>query len=126
MTIFNRLFGESKPDYKDAEVALAIAKRNPRAELAYRQKYQTTPESASVSVEATPDRRSSSEGDRLRKLVSEESIIWTTDDIRNDVQRAVGSETYTSLEYLALSDIGMGRYQWSLFVLCGSGWAADK
>lgn len=27
---------------------------------------------------------------------------------------------------LAISDIGMGKYQWCLFVLCGMGWAADK
>lgn len=26
----------------------------------------------------------------------------------------------------ALQDIGMGRYQWKLFFLCGFGWMADK
>lgn len=26
----------------------------------------------------------------------------------------------------AVQDIGMGRYQWQLFVLCGFGWFADK
>lgn len=26
----------------------------------------------------------------------------------------------------ALQDIGMGRYQWELFFLCGFGWTADK
>jgi hypothetical protein len=26
----------------------------------------------------------------------------------------------------AIQDIGMGRYQWGLFVLCGFGWIADK
>jgi hypothetical protein len=26
----------------------------------------------------------------------------------------------------ALMDIGMGRYQWQLFFLCGFGWLADK
>lgn len=26
----------------------------------------------------------------------------------------------------AIQDIGMGRYQWELFVLCGFGWLADK
>jgi hypothetical protein len=26
----------------------------------------------------------------------------------------------------ALQDIGMGRYQWELFVLCGFGWFADE
>ncbi|KAI5279230.1 hypothetical protein KEM52_004456 [Ascosphaera acerosa] len=25
----------------------------------------------------------------------------------------------------AMTDIGMGKYQWQLFVLCGFGWAAD-
>lgn len=26
----------------------------------------------------------------------------------------------------AVQDIGMGRYNWQLFVLCGFGWFADK
>jgi hypothetical protein len=26
----------------------------------------------------------------------------------------------------AIQDIGMGRYQWELFMLCGMGWLADK
>ena len=26
----------------------------------------------------------------------------------------------------AIQDIGMGRYQWELFILCGMGWLADK
>ena len=27
---------------------------------------------------------------------------------------------------MAIQDIGMGRYQWELYILCGRGWAADK
>lgn len=26
----------------------------------------------------------------------------------------------------AVQDIGMGRYNWQLFILCGFGWFADK
>lgn len=26
----------------------------------------------------------------------------------------------------AIQDIGMGRYQWELFALCGFGWTADN
>lgn len=26
----------------------------------------------------------------------------------------------------AIQDIGMGNYNWQLFVLCGFGWFADK
>lgn len=26
----------------------------------------------------------------------------------------------------AIQDIGMGPYQWQLFILCGFGWLADK
>lgn len=26
----------------------------------------------------------------------------------------------------AIQDIGMGKYQWKLFFLCGFGWLADK
>ena len=28
--------------------------------------------------------------------------------------------------YKAIQDIGMGQYNWELFVLCGLGWFADK
>jgi len=27
---------------------------------------------------------------------------------------------------MAIQDIGMGKYQWQLFSLCGFGWLADK
>lgn len=27
---------------------------------------------------------------------------------------------------MAIQGIGMGRYQWELYVLCGFGWTADK
>lgn len=27
---------------------------------------------------------------------------------------------------IAIQDIGMGRYQWELYILCGMGWVADK
>lgn len=27
---------------------------------------------------------------------------------------------------MAITDIGMGKYQWGLFVLCGFGWFADN
>jgi hypothetical protein len=26
----------------------------------------------------------------------------------------------------AIADMGMGRYQWELFLLCGCGWMADN
>ncbi|PQE21075.1 sugar transporter protein [Rutstroemia sp. NJR-2017a WRK4] len=142
MTIFTRLLQDSKPDYQDAEVALATAKRCPRAETTYRQKHQTSPASSSVTVRPVPEGRTSSGEQSLRKLVSQEPITWTTEDIRSDVQCIAGSELYTSLEHvhdlliceivktkvvdLAMSDIGMGRYQWELFFLCGTGWAADN
>jgi hypothetical protein len=97
MTIFTRLFQDSKPDYKDAEVALVTSKRSPRAEKAYRQKHQTSPGS-DATTRLAPDRGSSSEEDSLRKLVSQEPITWTTADIQSDVHRIAGSELYTSLE----------------------------
>jgi hypothetical protein len=36
------------------------------------------------------------------------------------------SKVKSKLINKAIGDIGMGNYNWQLFVLCGFGWLADK
>ncbi|EGE84253.1 hypothetical protein BDDG_07198 [Blastomyces dermatitidis ATCC 18188] len=57
----------------------------------------------------------------------------TLDAIRAEVESDVatsGSDTAydrkSKVINLAVQDIGMGKYQWQLFVLCGFGWLADN
>ncbi|KAK6602774.1 major facilitator superfamily transporter [Botrytis cinerea] len=57
-------------------------------------------------------------------------IARTIEDLRDVIGGAGSSASNLELKSrileLAISDIGMGKYQWCLFVLCGMGWAADN
>ena len=58
------------------------------------------------------------------------------DSVENSKLQAAEEETVTSGESVydrrskiinrAIQDIGMGKYQWRLFILCGFGWLADN
>ncbi|RYO92011.1 hypothetical protein DL766_006633 [Monosporascus sp. MC13-8B] len=51
------------------------------------------------------------------------------DEIESDLQAGGVSTAYDQKSKVinkAIQDIGMGRYQWELFVLCGFGWLADN
>ncbi|KAJ5112254.1 hypothetical protein N7532_000299 [Penicillium argentinense] len=66
---------------------------------------------------AGPVRRSSLTLEALREEV-DSSIAASGHDTIYDRKAKVINR--------AIQDIGMGRYQWSLFVLCGMGWVADN
>lgn len=97
-----------------------------------------------ASISTKPDRRAS--------LASSPSHNGSKEDEKRDSDSSTGVTTGMTLEMLraeidsdlsaselntaydrkskvinkALTDIGMGRYQWQLFVLCGFGWLADN
>ncbi|KAL1983385.1 hypothetical protein VTN96DRAFT_10367 [Rasamsonia emersonii] len=57
----------------------------------------------------------------------------TIETIRAEVEREVAASGHDTaydrkakVINLAIQDIGMGRYQWELFILCGFGWLADN
>lgn len=50
-------------------------------------------------------------------------------EIERDLSASGGDSSYDRKSKVinkAIQDIGMGRYQWELFMLCGMGWLADK
>jgi hypothetical protein len=50
-------------------------------------------------------------------------------EIEKDLSASGGDTAYDRKSKVinkAIQDIGMGRYQWELFMLCGMGWLADK
>ncbi|EAW11404.1 putative sugar transporter [Aspergillus clavatus NRRL 1] len=62
-----------------------------------------------------------------------ESSNLTLEALRAEVESDIGASGHDSaydrkskLINRAIQDIGMGRYQWELFVLCGFGWLADN
>ncbi|KAI2473249.1 MFS general substrate transporter [Annulohypoxylon bovei var. microspora] len=57
---------------------------------------------------------------------------YTIEGLRREVRRGERRRQWTEYELKsklinkAIQDIGMGRYNWQLFVLCGFGWFADN
>jgi hypothetical protein len=47
-------------------------------------------------------------------------------ELASDLAGSDAYERQSRIVNRAIQDIGMGRYQWELFVLCGFGWFADK
>ncbi|KAJ5255228.1 hypothetical protein N7505_010379 [Penicillium chrysogenum] len=50
-------------------------------------------------------------------------------EIESDISTSTNDSAYDRKSRVinrALQDIGMGRYQWQLFILCGFGWTADN
>ncbi|KAK4645508.1 hypothetical protein QC761_202060 [Podospora bellae-mahoneyi] len=70
-------------------------------------------------------RRSSSSGELLGMTAAERD--YTIGSLRREVRAGGGKRTAAGRgEYETIQDIGMGRYNWQLFVLCGFGWFADN
>ncbi|OQE46993.1 hypothetical protein PENCOP_c001G07475 [Penicillium coprophilum] len=64
---------------------------------------------------------------------SKDSTHLTLEALRAEVEADISTATHDSaydrkakVINRALQDIGMGRYQWELFFLCGFGWTADN
>ncbi|KAI1173137.1 sugar transporter [Nemania sp. FL0916] len=69
------------------------------------------------------------EGDGMLQMDAAE---YTIEGLRRDVRKGEPGRRWTEYELKskiinkAIQDIGMGRYNWQLFVLCGFGWFADN
>ncbi|KAI0114502.1 sugar transporter [Nemania sp. FL0031] len=69
------------------------------------------------------------EGDGMLQMRAAE---YTIEGLRREVRRGEHGRRWTEYELKsklinkAIQDIGMGRYNWQLFILCGFGWFADN
>ncbi|KAI0973858.1 sugar transporter [Xylaria arbuscula] len=74
-------------------------------------------------------KNSDSEGDGMLQMDAAE---YTIEGLRRDARKGEPGRKWTEYELKskiinkAIQDIGMGRYNWQLFVLCGFGWFADN
>ncbi|KAG6009055.1 hypothetical protein E4U21_003387 [Claviceps maximensis] len=65
-------------------------------------------------------------------MLQMEEAEYTIDSLRAEMRQGRQSQQWTEYEVKsklinkAIGDIGMGRYNWQLFVLCGFGWFADN
>ncbi|KAH8201927.1 hypothetical protein TruAng_003919 [Truncatella angustata] len=64
----------------------------------------------------------------LQMSAAEYTIQGLRREVRKGDQGRAGSEYELKSKLInkAIQDIGMGKYNWQLFVLCGFGWFADK
>jgi len=103
-------------EFPDTLVPLAQAKRH--ASVA-------TEKSDKAAEAGVPDDASSQASHQAGVLTVESLKAQVDDDII-----AIGHDTAYDRKAIvinkAIQDIGMGRYQWELFVLCGFGWLADN
>ncbi|KAI0426578.1 sugar transporter [Xylaria sp. FL1042] len=77
----------------------------------------------------TTFKNSDNEGDGMLQMDAAE---YTIEGLRQDARKGEPGRRWTEYELKskiinkAIQDIGMGRYNWQLFVLCGFGWFADN
>ncbi|KAI1156321.1 sugar transporter [Nemania diffusa] len=77
----------------------------------------------------TAFKNSDNEGDGMLQMNAAE---YTIEGLRRDVRKGETGRRWTEYELKsklinkAIQDIGMGRYNWQLFILCGFGWFADN
>ncbi|KAI0190016.1 sugar transporter [Xylaria flabelliformis] len=77
----------------------------------------------------TSYKNSDNEGEGMLQMDAAE---YTIEGLRRDVRKGEPGRRWTEYELKsklinkAIQDIGMGRYNWQLFILCGFGWFADN
>ncbi|KAK8048968.1 sugar transporter [Apiospora phragmitis] len=78
--------------------------------------------------EADKDRESGEGTGMLQMSAAEYTIEGLRREVRQGERGRVWSEYELKSKLInkAITDIGMGRYNWQLFVLCGFGWFADN
>ncbi|KAI0156803.1 sugar transporter [Xylariaceae sp. FL1272] len=65
-------------------------------------------------------------------MLQMDAAEYTIEGLRRDVRKGEPGRRWTEYELKsklinkAIQDIGMGRYNWHLFILCGFGWFADN
>ncbi|ESZ94463.1 hypothetical protein SBOR_5181 [Sclerotinia borealis F-4128] len=119
--------GEPRAEYLDAVVALAYANRYPDIPKKYDRSIEDPQNTQKTGgILSSSDASGQTSTDELTSR-----IPWTIKNLRDEIEETgsgtvSGSELKFKILELAISDIGMGKYQWYLFVLCGIGWAADN
>ncbi|QSZ33258.1 hypothetical protein DSL72_002846 [Monilinia vaccinii-corymbosi] len=135
MKLLGLRIGEPKAEYLDAVVSLENARRRPITP----QKHDRTSEDGPESTDTDGSLPSSGAASQKSIVSMTSTIPWTIESLRDEIERLepgtasnaeIDSNFDTGKKFrileLAVSDIGMGRYQWQLFALCGIGWAADN
>lgn len=119
---------ESVDDYAGVLVPLEEAHLHSHSARSGHCEYEEVPDDAS---DAGEDDAAKGQDDGTGMLLMS-AAEYSIEGLRREVRRGGKGRTWTEYELKsklinkAIQDIGMGRYNWQLFVLCGFGWFADN
>jgi len=138
---------ESVDDYAGVLIPLEEAHLHSHSARSGHSEYEEVPDEAS---DAGEDDAAKAQDDGTGMLLMN-AAEYSIEGLRREVRRGGKGRTWTEYERKtgfhcprpcseitdgivvksklinkAIQDIGMGRYNWQLFVLCGFGWFADK
>ncbi|KAB5554888.1 major facilitator superfamily domain-containing protein [Coniochaeta sp. 2T2.1] len=119
---------ESVEDYAGVLIPLEEAHLHSHSARSGHCEYEEIPDEASDAGQDIATKANDDGTGMLLMSAAEYSI----EGLRREVRRGGKGRTWTEYELKsklinkAIQDIGMGRYNWQLFVLCGFGWFADN
>ncbi|KAH8902688.1 MFS general substrate transporter [Coniochaeta sp. PMI_546] len=119
---------ESVEDYAGVLIPLDEAHLHSHSARSGHCEYEEVPDEAS---DAGQDDAAKGQDDGSGMLLMS-AAEYSIEGLRREVRRGGKGRTWTDYELKsklinkAIQDIGMGRYNWQLFVLCGFGWFADN
>ncbi|EAQ92476.1 hypothetical protein CHGG_00711 [Chaetomium globosum CBS 148.51] len=119
-------------DYASAVIPLSEAHRHSHS---YRLRSQPEPEGQledeAFDEDDDPD-KDGDDGDTTMLVMANSAAEYSIEGLRREVRAGKKGGEWTTYEMKsklinkAIQDIGMGTYNWQLFVLCGFGWFADN
>lgn len=114
-------------DFEEVVVPLSDAPRHPKVIAENKRRASL----ASSANDSTLNNQSTIEKANPADRNSHDA--WTVEKLRAEIEEDLAASGHDSaydrkakVINKAIQDIGMGQYQWKLFVLCGFGWLADN
>ncbi|KAI1389795.1 MFS general substrate transporter [Hypoxylon trugodes] len=132
---FPSFFGprESVHDYVGVLVPLEEAHLHSHSARSGRSEFEEEEEEEAGTNSDDPDAGLPKDGDDENTgMLQMSAAEYTIEGLRREVRKGQSRGQWTEYELKsklinkAIQDIGMGRYNWQLFVLCGFGWFADN
>ncbi|KAG7146303.1 MFS siderochrome iron transporter 1 like protein [Verticillium longisporum] len=115
---------KSVDDYLGVVVPLEEAHLHSHSARTGRTEFEDPPSPGDEAGDAPKDREES-EG-MLEMSAAEYSVEGLRREVRAGKGDSTDYEMRSKLINKAIQDIGMGKYNWQLFILCGFGWFADN
>ncbi|OAQ62062.1 sugar transporter [Pochonia chlamydosporia 170] len=121
---------ESVHNYAGVLVPLEEAHLHSKSARSGRTEYESRAGGHDDDVEAS-DAGDKNEDSERQGMLQMEAAEYTIEGLRKETRQGrqgqwTEYEIKSKLINKAIGDIGMGRYNWQLFILCGFGWFADN